>query len=361
MTGVRHIALCYGTRPQIIKASMLAGALCEAGRVTTIDTGQHYDFVMHELFYRQLSVQPSDHYLGVGSGSHAAQTSAILNRAESLLRTLRPDAIAVIGDTNSTLGCALGAAKLRIPVIHVEAGLRAQDRLMAEEINRRVTDAIAGLLCAPSHAAAERLRRERPDALVRETGDVARDVLSAQLHKLPAPSTVHPMAGGQYIFATMHRAELVDRPELLRRALTAIASLPLPTILAVHPRTQRALDALGASAQIPDVLHLVPPIGYLESLAMVQAASLVLTDSGGLQREAYWLGTPCITLRRETEWEETVAAGANRLLAPARVREELATLVEQVVGSGRSRWGREAYGDGHAASHVAAAAMQWLQ
>lgn len=361
MTGKRPIVLCYGTRPQIIKASVLAGALREIGRVTTVDTGQHYDFAMHELFYRQLSVQPSDHYLGVGSGSHAAQTAAILNQAESLLRTLRPDAVAVIGDTNSTLGCALGAAKLRIPVIHVEAGLRAQDRLMAEEINRRVTDAIAGLLCAPSHAAAERLRRERPDAQVCETGDVARDVLRAQLHKLPAPSSVDAAAGGHYIFATMHRAELVDQPELLRQALTAIASLPLPTILAVHPRTQRALDALGISAGGSGQLVLIPPVGYLESLALAQGASLVLTDSGGLQREAYWLGVPCITLRGETEWEETIAAGANRLLAPAKVGDELATLVTQALASRHPGWDRDAYGDGHAARQVAAAAQQWLQ
>ncbi len=356
-----HVVLCYGTRPQIIKASVLRRALGVGFRVTAVDSGQHYDFALNELLYHQLGVQPADHYLDVGSGTHATQTAAILVRAEPLLAELRPDAVAVIGDTNSTLGCALAAAKLRIPVMHIEAGLRARDRLMAEEINRRTADAVAGLLCTTSQSATHRLRRERPDAVVCETGDVARDVLVSQLPGLPLPAAVSPAARAPYVFATFHRAELVDQPELLRALLEEVSRLPVPTILALHPRTRRALDAAGLTSAGCGQLQIIPAVGYLESLALTRGASLVLTDSGGLQREAYWLGVPCVTLRAETEWEETIELGANTLLAPGDVPTRLAGVVARAIDRGYSGWDRDAYGDGQAAERVAAAAADWLQ
>ena len=356
-----HIALCYGTRPQTIKASVLRSALGTLARVTAVDSGQHYDYALNELLYRQLGIAPADHYLGVGSGSHATQTSAILLRMEPLLSDLSPDAVAVIGDTNSTLGCALAAAKLRIPVVHVEAGLRAHDRLMAEEINRRATDAIAGLLITPSRAASERLRRERPDAVVCEAGDVARDVLISQLAHLPPLTAVSPLAKAPYIFATLHRAELVDRPGLLQAVLEEISQLSVPTVLALHPRTRRALDAVASPSAGYGRLKFIPAVGYLESLALTRGASLVLTDSGGLQREAYWLGTPCVTLRAETEWAETIELGANTLVAPADVPNRLRDLVAEILGRSHSGWDRDAYGTGHAAQCAAAATLDWLK
>jgi UDP-N-acetylglucosamine 2-epimerase len=356
----KQIALCYGTRPQIIKASELRGALDADGAVTAIDTGQHYDFALNELLYQQLGVLVADQYLDVGSGSHGTQTAEILRRSEQALVSLRPDVAVVIGDTNSTLACALAAAKLRIPLVHVEAGLRSHDRMMAEEVNRRVSDAIAGRLCTPSRSATERLRSERPDAAVRETGDVARDVLARRLASLPLPSTIHPRAGGQYIFATLHRAELVDQPDTLRAVLGAIAALPMPTILAVHPRTRRALDTIGVSAGDRGRLSLIPAVGYLESLALTRGACVVLTDSGGLQREAYWLGVPCVTLRPDTEWLETLALGANMLVAPDHAPDRLAGVIEQLAARGHDEWDRNAYGDGHAADRVADALAEWL-
>ena len=358
---LRHVVLCYGTRPQIIKASVLRRALGVGFRVTAVDSGQHYDFALNELLYRQLEVQPADHYLGVGSGSHAVQTAAILQRTESLLLGIRPTAVAVIGDTNSTLGCALAAAKLRIPVMHIEAGLRAHDRLMAEEINRRATDAMAGLLCTTSQSATRRLQSERPDAVVCETGDVARDVLISQLPSLPPLKAVSSVAGAPYVFATFHRAELVDQPELLRALLQEVSRLPVPTILAIHPRTRRALTAAGLTDSGCGQLKIMPAVGYLESLALTRGASLVLTDSGGLQREAYWLGIPCVTLRAETEWQETIELGANTLLAPEDVPTRLGGVVAGAMDRGYSGWDRDAYGNGQAAQRVAAAAADWLQ
>ena len=352
----RPIALCYGTRPQVIKASVLRRALGEAGPVVAIDTGQHYDYALNQLLYDQLGVAAPDHCLEVGSASHATQTAGILVRAEALYASLSPRAVVVIGDTNSTLGCAIAATKLRIPVVHVEAGLRAHDALMAEEINRRVVDAIATLLCTPSAAATARMRAEHPGALVAETGDVARDVLLAQVDHLPTPAAGAPH--GVYAFATLHRAELTDEPARLVAVLDALAALPLPVRLAMHPRTRAALEGSGHPVGNRGALTIVPAVGYLESLALTSRARLVITDSGGVQREAYWLGVPCITMRTETEWTETVELGANRLHAPDAAG-SLAAAVEERLASPRT-WDRDAYGTGDAARRVAAAVERLL-
>ncbi|HET9603947.1 MAG TPA: UDP-N-acetylglucosamine 2-epimerase (non-hydrolyzing) [Gemmatimonadales bacterium] len=355
MTVSRLLALCYGTRPQIIKASVLRNALARVGNVAAVDTGQHYDFALNQLLYQQLGVSPPDHFLEVGSGSHGAQTALLLERAEDLLRQLRPDAVIVIGDTNSTLGSALAAVKLRIPVVHVEAGLRADDRLMPEEINRRVTDAVASVLCAPSDTAARRLERERPDARVVRTGDIARDVLLAQAGRLPAPETIHSAALRPYAFATLHRAELTENLATLRAVLEAMSCLPLRTVLALHPRTRDALERAGTPVDSVGSLVVIPAVGYLESLALTGGASVVITDSGGLQREAYWQGVPCLTVRRETEWAETVELGANLLLPPEEAAASLGDAVTAVLSSVRASWSRNAYGDGHAADRIAQA------
>lgn len=352
------IALCYGTRPQVIKASALRGPLDRLGAVLAIDTGQHYDYELNALLYEQLGVRSPEVLLDVGSAGQAEQTAAILVRAERVFRERRPRVIMVIGDTNSTLGCALAGGKLRIPVVHVEAGLRSRDALMAEEINRRVVDAFATVLCAPSERAAARLRAERcGDGIVLVTGDVAHDVLRAHLDQLPpAPAPDPP-----YCYATLHRAELTDRPELLCQTLTALGALDLPVVLPLHPRTRAVLDASAPGLAAELGLAVVPPVGYLESLALTRGAAVVVTDSGGLQREAYWLGVPCVTLRRETEWEETVELGANLALDPSAVAG-----LGKAVESQRRRWAagpgwdRTVYGDGHAATRIAAAVAPLL-
>lgn len=350
------VALCYGTRPQVIKASAVRRHLAASGDVLAIDTGQHYDYELNELLYRQLGVAEPDACLEVGSGSHAEQTAAILTRAESLFRERRPHAAVVIGDTNSTLGCALAAAKLRIPVVHVEAGLRAADTLMAEEINRRAVDSFAQLLCTPSAAATTRMRAEHPEASVVETGDVAYDVLLSHLGALPEPGALRPSSRDGYAFATLHRAELTDDAHRLRRVLDTLGSLPIPVVLAMHPRTRAALESAGISAEGRGTLTVAPAVGYLESLALTRGARLVITDSGGVQREAYWLGVPCVTLRRETEWTETLAIGANHLMPPEEAPEALRALAKTILDNGAGgAWPRTAYGSGNAASLIAAA------
>ena len=351
------LALCYGTRPQVIKASALRPALARLGRVHAVDTGQHYDHALNALLYEQLGVAPPDEFLEVGSGTHAEQTALILTRTEGVLARLAPRAVVVIGDTNSTLGVALAAAKRRIPVVHVEAGLRAKDRLMAEELNRRMVDAMASLLCTPCAAATARMRREHPGATVVETGDVAFDVLLGVRGRLAPPGMVLPGLTGPYIYATLHRAELTDRPEVLAGVLRALGGLALPSVLAVHPRTRAALAASGFTADQVGRLQLVPAVGYLESLALVHGAAAVVTDSGGLQREAYWLGVPCVTIRGETEWEETVAAGANRLIPPADAPTALAGAIaaQLELWPATARWTPDAYGTGQAADAIATA------
>jgi UDP-GlcNAc3NAcA epimerase len=351
-----QIALCYGTRPQVIKAAVLRSCLEARYSVVAVDTGQHYDYELNSLLYEQLGVRAPDAILEVGSAGHAEQTSAVLVRAENVLQERRPRAAIVIGDTNSTLGCALAATKLRIPVVHVEAGLRAEDALMPEEINRRVVDAISHVLCTPSLRATQRVKSERQDAIIAHTGDVAYDSLKGQSARLPEPPRPNGREG-PFCFATVHRAELTDRPQVLRAMLEALASLDRPVILALHPRTRAALDAAGIAPRFGPGLTIVPPVGYLESLALARDAEMVFTDSGGLQREAYWLGTPCVTLRRETEWIETVDAGANITIDPAGGAPELIRAVAEHRRrwSNGGSWSPTAYGAGDAAERIASA------
>ncbi len=281
----------FGTRPQVIKASVVREALGAVGTVLAVDTGQHYDYEMHRVHYEQLGVRPPEAFLDVGSGSHGVQTAAILTAAEVWIRANRPEVAVVIGDTNSTLACALAAAKSRVPVAHVEAGLRAADHLMAEEINWRCVDAIASLLFAPSARAAEALRRESVPGAVHEVGDVARDVLNrvlASLESRPTPGSALRARGSEYVFVTLHRAELVDEPALLASVYRALLRLPLPVLFAAHPRTAAALKRSGL---VPGgCVQLIEPLGYLDCVAVERAATAIVTDSGGVQREAYWLG-----------------------------------------------------------------------
>ena len=360
---MRPIALCYGTRPQVIKASVLRRELSRAWPVVAVDTGQHYDFALNQLLYEQLEVAPPDHYLEVGSASHAMQTATILMRMEILLNRVQPRAMVVIGDTNSTLGCALSASKAGIPVCHVEAGLRARDTHMPEEINRRLVDAIATLLCAPGRSAQLRLERERADARTVQTGDVALDVLKITEQNLPSITGLLPRGLAQpYAFATLHRAELTNEPGRLIRVLETLGGIDVPVLLALHPRTRSVLASAGETREQVGRLTIVKPVGYLESLALTRSAALVVTDSGGIQREAYWLGIPCITLREETEWTETVELLANALVPPRSVETDLPRAVADQLtrwqqGAG---WDRSAYGDGKAARKVVDAIQQWL-
>lgn len=346
------VAICYGTRPQVIKASMLIEASAKRWPLVTLDTGQHYDFALNELFYQQLGVRKPDHFLEVGSAAHAVQTAHVLTRAAAVFEAAKPRAVVVIGDTNSTLGCALAAVQLRIPMIHVEAGLRSNDRAMAEEINRRVVDSVADLLCAPSAAAAAQLELEHHWGTIANTGDIAHDVLRRNLAKAITPADVvgWPLeAGEKFAIATLHRAELTGSAESLTAMIGALRALPLPVVLPAHPRVRDALSKLGLASG--GALHIMSPLGYFEMIGTIRDAAIVITDSGGVQREAYWLGVPCVTIRTETEWRETVALGANTLVAPARAGAELGAAVAKRLANGGT-WDNGAYGAGDAAVRI---------
>jgi UDP-N-acetylglucosamine 2-epimerase len=257
--------------------------------------------------------------------------------------------VIVIGDTTSTLGCALAASKEGLPLVHFEAGLRSSEPGLPEEVNRRVVDVIAQLLCTPSERASARLREECSPGTVVTTGDVARDVLLRHLAIAPAPAP-----GPPFVLATAHRAALTSSREALAALFAGLGSLGLPVLMPLHPRTREALERFGLLDRVPASVELRPPMGYLETIAAARDAAAVVTDSGGLQREAYWLGTPCVTLRGETEWTETAACGANALVpaleAPSRLA---AVLADQRRRAREGGWSVEAYGDGRAAERIA--------
>ena len=308
------LAVAYGTRPQVIKTARLLPALRRRWSVMTIDTGQHYDYELNALLYEQLGVTAPDLVLGVGSGPRDEQLERIQAGCLPLLQAARPRAMVVIGDTNSTLGSALAAARVGIPVVHVEAGLRSHVGAMAEEQNRRQVDALSALLCTPSVAADAWLAAEHLPGRVARTGDVARDVLEFArcAGTIPVALPDWPLAPGEgYLFATLHRAELTNDADRLGGAIETLSRLPLPVVIAVHPRTHHRMAELRIDSGSGS-LDVVPPLGYLEALAAVQGARAVVTDSGGIQR-AYWLGvrvSPCAARPNGG----TVSLGANRRL-----------------------------------------------
>jgi UDP-GlcNAc3NAcA epimerase len=306
-----------GARPQVIKAAAMSRELRLRHREVLVHTGQHYDYDMSGVFFAGLPLPPPDVNLHVGSASHGRQTADMLAGIEGVLVSERPDWLIVYGDTNSTVAGAMAAAKLAIPVAHVEAGLRSFNRRMPEEINRVVTDHLSTLLLCPAETAAGHLAAEGIDRGVHVVGDVMRDVLEWAIHDGTSgrPSDVLrrlELDEGSYLVATIHRSENTDDPARLSEILGALNQLHEPVIFPVHPRTRRAM---GAGDWRP-ARHVRPiePLGYLDMVALSASARLILTDSGGLQKEAYWLGVPCLTLRDETEWTETVATGWNMLV-----------------------------------------------
>jgi UDP-GlcNAc3NAcA epimerase len=303
-----------GTRPQLIKAAALQPVLRRDHTDIFVDTGQHYDDAMAGNFFEELGIARPDHALGVGGGGHGDQTGRMLIALEPLLRDAAPDAVLVYGDTNSTLAGALAAAKLSIPVAHVEAGLRSFDRAMPEELNRVVADHLATWLFAPTPAAVANLAAEGITAGVTEVGDLMLDLAARVSVEVRDPAVLSDVARrlgvlltpGRYLFATVHRAEN-RTPEAIARwtALLGAAAAPnRPVVLALHPGTRAAL--LEAGIQLPTGVLVIEPQGYRTSLALQLHAAAVLTDSGGVQREAAWLGVPCLVLRDSTEWVETV-------------------------------------------------------
>lgn len=344
-----NVVTIVGARPQFIKAAAVSRVLRLRHREVLVHTGQHYDANMSAVFFDELGIPPPDVNLAVGSASHGAQTGAMLAKIEEVLLAERPDRVLVYGDTNSTLAGALAAAKLHIPVAHVEAGLRSFNRAMPEEINRVLTDHVSNLLLCPSETAVENLAREGITRGVTLIGDVMADALRMAAER--ADNSVLESSGvqpGGYALATVHRAENTDDPLRLQGILTGLTLLEMPVIVPAHPRARRAIAALGWTP--PAHVRLIEPVGYLGMVALMRGARVILTDSGGVQKEAYWLGIPCVTLRDETEWVETVTHGWNTLVGadPERIvaaaRQPLPATLRPPL-----------YGDGHAAERCVAA------
>lgn len=317
-----RIATVVGARPQFIKAAAVCRAIEAHNRQggpaieeVLIHTGQHYDAAMSGTLFQELSIRTPRYNLEVGSGSHAVQTARMLERLERVLLDERPAWVLTYGDTNSTLAAALVAAKLHVPIAHVEAGLRSFNTAMPEEINRIVTDRLSQLLFCPTDTAVANLRNEGLCEGVHNVGDVMYDSVLHNIGLAKERSQVLGDLGvtpGEYFLATVHRAENTDVPERLAAILDAFAEIKWPIVLPLHPRTRKVLEQ--ADWRLPDTVQLAGPLPYLDVLMLQQHARAVLTDSGGIQKEAFFLRVPCITLRDETEWVETVQAGWNTIV-----------------------------------------------
>ncbi len=336
-----------GNRPQYVKAAPLCVALAAHADVVGVDTGQHYDPELSQVFYDELGIAPPVHRLAVGSGSHAAMTARILERIEPVLVAEQPDWCVVYGDTNSTIAAALAAAKLGIPIAHVEAGLRSYDRSMPEEVNRVLVDRISDVLLCPSQSSADNLATEGITAGVHVVGDVMAD--AARLFgPIAERSTILADLGlepGGYVLATIHR-EANTRQPALGRLVDALSALDDDVVLPIHPRTAAALEREGVA--FGGRVRVVPPQPYLGFTALLRGARVLLTDSGGAQKEAWFHRVPCVTLRDRTEWIETVEAGGNVLVGDD--REAIAAAV--AAPPQPASW-PPLYGDGHAAERIA--------
>ena len=350
-----RVATVVGNRPQFVKAAAVSGPLRAGHEEILIHTGQHYDDEMSDVFFAELGLPAPDHRLDLGDAlgaGNTAQTARMLATLAPLLDGLSADIVLVYGDTNSTLAGGLAAAQLGVPVAHVEAGMRSYDRTMPEELNRVLTDHLSTLLLCSSTVAQENLAREGVHGGVVVVGDVMVDVARLVAPALRAREGILDrlqVTTGGYVLATAHRVATVDDPARLRRLVELLEGAGRPVVLPLHPRTRARLLQAGLLDRLAAAARLCEPLGYLEFGALLTHAAFVLTDSGGVQKEAYLAGVPCVTLRDRTEWVETVQAGWNTLvdLDPARLRAALARPRPQAHPA--------LYGDGHAAERVVAA------
>ena len=343
-----RVLTVVGARPQFIKAAPVSRLLREHHDEFLLHTGQHYDEAMSDLFFRQLNIPAPDRNLDVGSGLHGAQTAAMLSGIEAVALDFKPDWVLVYGDTNSTLAGALAASKLNLPVAHVEAGLRSFDRKMPEEINRVVTDHVCTLLLCPTPTAVQNLGKEGLTNGVLMVGDVMYDSFLQNVEIAHRASTILSdlkLEPCGYQLLTIHRAANVDQPDKLEAILRGVLESGRTTVFPVHPRTQARLRSSGL--RLDPKLRLIDPVGYLEMLALEESAEAVVTDSGGVQKEAYFAGRPCITVRASTEWVETVDAGWNVLVDTD--PQAIAKAMRDFRPAGERP---PLFGDGHAAEKV---------
>jgi UDP-GlcNAc3NAcA epimerase len=352
-----RIATVVGARPQFVKAAVLSRLFAARERFQefVIHTGQHFDDAMSQVFFDELEMSSPPYNLGVGSGTHGMQTGRMLEKIEEVLFDLAPDGVLVYGDTNSTLAGVLAASKMHIPVAHVEAGLRSFNHRMPEEINRVLADHVSSLLFAPTAAAVENLEREGlPAEKIHRVGDVMYDAALYYGSRARERSRLLQDLGllpGQYVLATAHRAENVDDGVRLAEILEglAAASSEHPVIFPLHPRTAAALDKSASMRVCARGIRFIPPVGYLDMVLLEQFAGVVATDSGGVQKEAFFFGVPCVILRDETEWVELLDLGWNRVITPLS-----AGAVANGIGEAFGRKGRDGkpYGDGTAGERI---------
>lgn len=362
----RDLFLVAGARPNFMKVAPILRAMSARGgrlRPRLVHTGQHYDEGMSDVFFRQLRIPAPFVHLGVGSGSQGTQTARILVAFEELLLSHDPSraAVVVVGDVNSTMACTLAAAKLRVPVAHVEAGLRSFDRAMPEEINRVVTDAVADLLLVSEESGEMNLRREGiPDSRIRMVGNVMIDTLMAELDTARATATwsKYGLPDRGYVYVTLHRPSNVDDGERLRQILEVLNEIArsLPVLFPIHPRTRARIEEFKLATLMGSGIIVTEPLGYHESVSLVDRARLVLTDSGGIQEESSVLGIPCLTLRANTERPATVVYGTNTIAGDD--PQKVLPLVNEILSGRLQKGGPIPMWDGHAAERVVAALVE---
>lgn len=350
-----RVVTIVGARPQFVKAAVVSRAIRQNQGVEEIlvHTGQHHDSSMSDVFFQEMHIPAPHHHLGIAGGSHGAMTGRMLESIEKVLMTEKPDRVLVYGDTNSTLAGALAAAKLHIPLCHVEAGLRSFNRRMPEEINRILTDQVSTLLFCPTDTAVKNLQSEGITRGVIRTGDVMADAFYFYKGEAQqAAKLFRSLPEKPYALATLHRAENTDDDRRLRSIIQALETLnrDMPVYLPLHPRTRSKLASLGMNIR----LQTLEPIGYYDMLQLLSGASLVLTDSGGLQKEAYLAEKPCITFRDETEWVELAEAGVNQVVGP-----ESKAILTAALAFKRAppTFVRGLYGEGNAGEQIVAAML----
>ncbi len=355
---MKKIVTVVGARPQFIKAATVSRALrSQAGcQEVLLHTGQHFDANMSEIFFHELEIPKPDYHLGIHGGGHGEMTGRMLAEIERVLCKEEPDIVLVYGDTNSTLAGALAGVKLQIKVAHVEAGLRSFNRVMPEEINRVLTDHAANLLFSPTRAATENLLREGiSSSKIHEVGDVMFDAALFYTEKAEHQSQILARRGlspREYILATLHRAENTDNPERLRMLLNNLnnAASILPVVLPLHPRTKSAIEQMAA-IELSPALRITEPLGYLDMMSLEKNARAIVTDSGGVQKEAYFHRVPCVTMRDETEWVELVKCGWNKVVGIDGAL--FMKAIQSALNEEQPAWKADLYGSGQSAHLIA--------